>query len=425
VFEGLKHLVSLNRPLTDILRDLFDLFVVAFIFYRALLVLKGTRAMQMGIGFVAFGVLYLAAKYAELATLMSMLSWLAAQGILIVVVVFQNDIRRALIRVGSRWWMQRARDAQEKVIDEVVASATELARHRMGALIVLERDANVLEFIKNDGIPLDSVVTHELLVSLFIPESINKLHDGAVLIRDLRIARAGVFLPMPEATRIADSSLGSRHRAAIGLTEETDAVVVVVSEERGTITLCFPNGMVPNLPGAELRNALLGLFGRTSKKKEPVVVEKAAPSTVRATKTSAGALKLERSGSITLTGTGQMKIGASPSMAGKVTAQPSAGGKTPQNPPSVRPPPVAPSPPTTVRLTPVTSGVRVEGDEETIPPTPARVSVPMPSPRDRQKGDIPPPPESEAGETPHAGASGVSKPMAPTELPATTLPEDQ
>src|SRR5205814_9541775 len=108
----------------------------------------------------------------------------------------------------------------------------------------------------------------ELLVSLFVPESVNKLHDGAVIIRNLRIAKAGVFFPMPES-RIVDTSLGSRHRAALGITEETDAVVVVVSEERGTISFCFSGNIVTNLDGASLRQALLGLFGQRARKKKP------------------------------------------------------------------------------------------------------------------------------------------------------------
>jgi hypothetical protein len=146
----------------------------------------------------------------------------------------------------------------------------------MGALIAFEQDANVLEFTKSEGIPLDSVVTRELLVSLFVPESVNKLHDGAVLIRDLKIARAGVFFPMPD-TKILDAQLGSRHRAALGITEETDAVVVVVSEERGTISFCFSGNIVSNLDGQSLRHALLGLFGRAARKKRPGAKKAGAP----------------------------------------------------------------------------------------------------------------------------------------------------
>ncbi|WP_437778060.1 diadenylate cyclase CdaA [Sorangium sp. So ce1097] len=254
------------RPVTQVIRDLVDIFIVAYVVYRALLVLRGTRAMQMGLGLGIVFLIYLGAKVFGLTTLLNLLSWLLSSIILIVVVVFQNDIRRALIRVGGSNWFTSGREQQSRVIDEVVAAATELARHRMGAIIAFEQDANVLEFVKSEGIHIDSVVTRELLVSLFVPESVNKLHDGAVLIRDLKIARAGVFFPMPE-TKILDASLGSRHRAALGITEETDAVVVVVSEERGTISFCFSGNIVSNLDGQSLRHALLGLFGRSSRRR--------------------------------------------------------------------------------------------------------------------------------------------------------------
>jgi uncharacterized protein (TIGR00159 family) len=266
MLEGLLRLFS-PRPPLQILRDLLDLFIVAYVVYRALLVLRGTRAMQMGLGLGIVFLVYLGAKLLRLTTLLNMLSWLLSSIILIVVVVFQNDIRRALIRVGGRDWFSGGRAQQSRVVDEVVAAATELARHRMGAIIAFEQDANVLEFVKSEGIVIDSVVTRELLVSLFVPESVNKLHDGAVLIRDLKIARAGVFFPMPE-TKVLDASLGSRHRAALGITEETDAVVVVVSEERGTISFCFSGNIVSNLDGQTLRQTLLGLFGRISGKRK-------------------------------------------------------------------------------------------------------------------------------------------------------------
>jgi diadenylate cyclase len=264
--EGLAHLFT-PRPVSQVLTDLFDLVIVAYVIYRALLVLRGTRAMQMGTGLLLIFLVYLAAKWLSLITLLNLLSTLLSSIILIVVVVFQNDIRRGLMRVGSRAFLGGFARAQEsRVIDEVVAAATELARHRMGALIAFEQDANLDEFVVAQGIPLDSAVTRELLVSLFVPESVNKLHDGAVVIRNLRIAKAGVFFPMPES-RIVDTSLGSRHRAALGITEETDAVVVVVSEERGTISFCFSGNIVSNLDGASLRQALLGLFGRKARKK--------------------------------------------------------------------------------------------------------------------------------------------------------------
>lgn len=269
MLEGLTRVFGTRTPL-ELLRDACDVLLVAFVIYRALLIVRGTRAMQMAAGLGIVALVFLGSKVFGLITLQNLLSWLLSPVVLalLIVVIFQNDIRRALIRMGGRAFFSSARDRETRVIDEVVAAATELARHRMGALIAFEQDANILEFTKSEGIALDAAVTRELLVGLFVPESVNKLHDGAVVIRDLKIARAGVFFPMPDI-KILDHSLGSRHRAALGITEETDAVVVVVSEERGTISFCFSGNIVQNLDAESLRSALLGLLGRPARKGKP------------------------------------------------------------------------------------------------------------------------------------------------------------
>jgi uncharacterized protein (TIGR00159 family) len=262
------HSMSFLRFLVEVL----DVLVVAALIYRGLLVLKGTRAVQMGFGIVLILLTYLGARWIGLVTLENLFSYLLSSIILIIVVVFQNDIRRALMRIGSNplfgvW----GRALEARVVDEVVAATTELARHRTGALITFEQDANLDEFVVGQGTSIDAAVTKELLVTMFIPESMNKLHDGAVIIRNLRIAKAGVFFPMPEAKNV-DAAYGSRHRAAIGITEETDAVVIVVSEERGTISFCFNGNIVTDLDGEVLRKTLLRIFGRAPK--QPKVVEK-------------------------------------------------------------------------------------------------------------------------------------------------------
>ncbi len=266
-----------SHPFVDIARDFVDVAIVYYLVYRALLVLRGTRAMQIGIGLLFVFALYLVAYQLHFVTLLSVLGALIPGAvILILVVVFQNDIRRGLMRMGSQPWFGIARARESQAIDEVVEASTELARHRMGAIIAFEQDANLDEFVGlNKGHSLDAAVSSELLVSIFVPEGVNKLHDGAVIIRDLRIAKAGVFFPMPEG-RVLDASFGSRHRAALGITEETDAVVVVVSEERGTISFCFNGNIVGNLDGPGLRRALEGVFAprrrrqKTSAKREPV-----------------------------------------------------------------------------------------------------------------------------------------------------------
>ncbi|MBI4703140.1 MAG: TIGR00159 family protein [Deltaproteobacteria bacterium] len=416
--EGLLHLFA-PRPLGAVLRDLGDIFVVAFIFYELLRVMRGTRAMQMGIGFFIFGLVYLVAKYAGLGTLLTLLSWIAPSLLLLVVVLFQNDIRRALIRVGAKALLTTGREQQTMVIDEVVAAATELARHRMGAIIALEQDANILEFVRSEGIAMESLVTRELLVSLFIPEAVNKTHDGAVVIRNLKIARAGVFFPMPE-TKITDTALGSRHRAAIGITEETDAVVVVVSEERGTISMCFNGNLAANLDGESLRRALLGLFGRPAKERGLM------------SRMSAG---LRR----------QAEARAPESLPAGATTPTSARPEPAESPPSLRaaPPSVQPSAtevperkpageaPVSLRVPEPAEPAKPEAGIKILAktPPPPRVSRPMPKADEHRPLSGPPslrpvtsdepPPSARPAEGPSAAVGG-SRPMAQSDGPPTS-----
>lgn len=269
-----------HRTPNQLARDLLDILIVYYVVYRALVVLRGTRAMQVGVGLGVVFVLYIVAQLLKLVTLLTILGALISSIILVIVVVFQSDIRRGLQRVGSRAWfggLHRVHEA--KVIDEVVDAATDLARHRTGAIIAFEQDANLDEFVGvHKGHLLDAAVSRELLVSLFVPEAMNKLHDGAVIIRNLRIAKAGVFFPMPEA-RVVDESFGSRHRAALGITEETDAVVVVVSEERGTISFCFNGNIASNLDGPKLRTMLEAIFSpKVRKSKRRAEAKRPAPA---------------------------------------------------------------------------------------------------------------------------------------------------
>jgi uncharacterized protein (TIGR00159 family) len=260
MFEALRQLFA-GRPVAQLARDVADVTIVAIVVYRALLILRGTRALQMIVGLAIIGGLHLAAKLAGLVTVVNLLSSILSSIVLIVVVVFQNDIRRALIRMGDRAWLPGlGRANQARVVEEVVAAATELARHRIGALVTFEQEATLDEFVVGEGIPIGAHVSRELLVTIFQPESVNKLHDGAVIIRNYRIAAAGVFFPMPEARQL-DASFGTRHRAALGVSEETDAITIVVSEERGTISLAHRGELHSNLDGPGVRKMLLELLG--------------------------------------------------------------------------------------------------------------------------------------------------------------------
>lgn len=252
--DGIRQLFA-QRSTAQIAADVLDVFIVAYLIYRVLLVLRGTRAMQMGIGLAFLGGIYVLGRWIGLVTLTTLLSTLLSSLILVIVVVFQNDLRRALMRAGRPLLGGLVRNDETKVIEEVVAAVTELARLRYGAIITWERDANLDEFVVGAGTPLDAQVTRELLVSIFIPVGENKLHDGSVIIRNLRLAQAGVFFPMPEKLGL-DKKFGSRHRAAIGITADTDAVAIVVSEERGTIMFCFHENHVDNVTPEALRNLL-------------------------------------------------------------------------------------------------------------------------------------------------------------------------
>jgi diadenylate cyclase len=248
--------------------DILDVLLVATLFYRVLLLLRGTRAMQMIFGIVVLVLVYQVSRRFGLITLFTILDRVLASAVLLVVVLFQNEIRRALMRVGSQPLFRRARREREaEVVEEVVRAASALAARRVGALIVFERSASLDDFIEH-GTPLDASVSRELLYAIFVPALENPMHDGAVVLREGRIHEAGAFLPLTENPEV-DRVLGTRHRAAIGITEETDAVVVVVSEERGKISVCFDGNIVRNVAGANLRSTLLGLLDRPGRVKKP------------------------------------------------------------------------------------------------------------------------------------------------------------
>ena len=252
----LTQLMGLNWR--ELVRGIADVLIVYYLIYRVLKLVRGTRAAQTMAGMALIIGLFFAAKRLDLITVSWLFENLINYFIIFFVVIFQQDIRRALMQVGQNLFMRRQYE-ETYVIEEVVQAAGELSKLRMGALIVIERDADLTEHLGEVGVDLDAKVTKELLVTLFVPESANHMHDGAVIIRNLRIHQAGAVLPLSANTKL-DKQLGTRHRAAIGVTEETDAVVVVVSEERASVSLGFNGNIARDLDAATLRKALLGLF---------------------------------------------------------------------------------------------------------------------------------------------------------------------
>jgi diadenylate cyclase len=214
-------------------QDIVDILLVSFIIYRTILLIRGTRAVQMLGGIAVLIVIYFGARELELLTLYWLLRTLLSSIFLIIIIVFQRDIRRALTQVGKTPFYKTYDDALQNTIQVVVASARYLSRRRIGGLIVIERETGLRDYIES-GHKVDATLTTELLVSLFLPSS--PLHDGGVIIHNNRIQNAGCLLPLTKNPYI-NKRYGTRHRAAIGLSEETDAVIVVISEETQEISV--------------------------------------------------------------------------------------------------------------------------------------------------------------------------------------------
>jgi uncharacterized protein (TIGR00159 family) len=271
----------------EIVTSVADILVVYYLVYRALLLVRGTRAAQMLTTLVLVGATFFVAKVLELGTLTWLLDNLLNYSIIFFIVIFQGDIRRALTRVGANLFGAGRQYEETYVFEEVIQAAEQLAQARRGALILFEREAELEEFFRNTGELIDGRVSRELLVALFLPSAENTLHDGAAVIKNLRLQRAGCVLPLSNNPKL-DKSLGTRHRAAIGITEETDAVAVVVSEERGTVSLCFAGNIARDLEPATLRKALLGLFQkerrepRSRRERQPTQKIAIRPATVAA-----------------------------------------------------------------------------------------------------------------------------------------------
>jgi diadenylate cyclase len=239
------------------LRDFVDIALVFVIVYVVLKLLRGTRAVPTVIGLVLLGVLYWVASTQELPTLEFVLRYAVVYVGFAIIVLFQSEIRQALMYFANRLRfpiLKRQRGQfGGSLYDEIVLAVTTLASEKTGALIVIERNIGLRNFI-DAGVQLDARISYDLLVTIFNPST--PLHDGAVVIQNERMAAASVFLPLtknPEVSR----ELGTRHRAAIGITEGTDAISIVVSEESGLITFVQGNNIIRNTDTATLRRLLL------------------------------------------------------------------------------------------------------------------------------------------------------------------------
>jgi len=247
-----------QRPTVD-WRDLVDILLVSVLIYEVLKLIRGTRAVQMAIGGGFIVALFYGSRWAQLETVNWLIRNFLSYAVFAIIVLFQADIRRALAHLGRApffRYLAKSESAAESV-EELVVAAGLLSKRRIGAIIAVERQIGLRGYIEG-GIPLDAVLTYDLLLSIFHPTS--PLHDGAVIVQEDRIAAAACFLPLAVNPKLG-KELGSRHRAAIGLTEENDAVALVVSEETGGISLVVDGQIERDLDadrlGSRLRSMVL------------------------------------------------------------------------------------------------------------------------------------------------------------------------
>jgi len=248
--------------------DLVDIFVVSALIYELLKLIRGTRAVQMALGGGVLVALFYGSRWGHLETVNWLIRNLVGYLVFAVIVLFQSDIRRALAHLGRAPFFRyfAKPESAEESIEELVVAAGLLSAQRIGAIIALERQIGLRNYIEG-GIPLDAVLTYDLLLSVFQPSS--PLHDGAVIVQDDRVAAAACFLPLTVNPKLS-KELGSRHRAAIGLTEENDSVAIVISEETGGVSVVADGDIERGFDADGLRARLRSLvLQRRARTKQP------------------------------------------------------------------------------------------------------------------------------------------------------------
>lgn len=252
-------------------QELVYILLVVFIFYRLFVLRKASRALQMMVGLAVLVTALLTAHWLGLFTPDELVTNFWSQLLLAVIVLFQPEIRRALAQIGWSLFNYNLTSAEEsQTIEEIIRAIVSLAAKKIGAIIVLEREIELKDIVKM-GVPLEAKVSKELLISIFLPAS--PLHKGAVIIKGNRAVAAGCFLPLtlgPDISKV----LGTRHRAALGVTEETDAVVIVLSEETGTLSVIIGGKMTRELDAVALHRVLTRIFLREKRREERVVFKK-------------------------------------------------------------------------------------------------------------------------------------------------------
>src|SRR6516164_2633335 len=232
--------------------NVIDIVLVAIVIYQLLMLVRGTRAAPMLVGVAAVALGFYIARIGRLATLSWLVSTLVPYVVFALIVVFQGELRHALANLGSRLTLSRALSSEFDAYDDIVLAANLFSQNQTGALIVIEREIGLRTYIES-GVPLDARLSYDLLATIFRPSA--PLHDGAVIVQKDRIAAAACFLPL-SMNPLLSTQLGTRHRAGIGITEETDAIAVICSEETGAISFAVTGKIERDLTVDQLRDRL-------------------------------------------------------------------------------------------------------------------------------------------------------------------------
>lgn len=251
---------------TEIIIDVLDVLIVSYLLYRLFSLMRGTRAVHMFFGLIVLFILSVIAQWVNMIAMNWLIASLRTVWVIAFVIIFQPELRRALAMMGQNRILSRFVSVRETgFVPEMLKAVSNMAEKKTGALIVIEKDMGLKNYIET-GTKVDAKVTSELLGTIFTPPS--PLHDGAVIIQNDRIVAAGCILPLTQDARVT-SALGTRHRAALGLSEETDAIIVIVSEETGTIAYAEGGKLHRKIDINTLRGDLLKSFGMVAEEKSP------------------------------------------------------------------------------------------------------------------------------------------------------------
>lgn len=238
---------------TDYLLTILDIFIVTYLLYRGYLLIAGTRAVQILLGLLVILIIAILSRFLHLTTLNWLLTNLSTYIFIAVIILFQPELRRILSQVGQNRFLNTVLDKEGLAIDEIINAVKSMAEQKVGSIIVISRETGLKNYIET-GTKIDGLISEELLRNIFYHKS--PLHDGAVIIEDNKISSAACYLPLSESSQLKRYH-GARHRAGLGISEESDAVVVITSEETGAISIAFEGKLHYNIDQIELKNMIL------------------------------------------------------------------------------------------------------------------------------------------------------------------------